>query len=95
MRASFDSKSTETEYVTKLQKSYSLVQEEHLMGDDKNMMIFGWKLSLILEFIFSSLFLHFFFIFLFDEITLDCNEISIKIVKHSTLIAHHMHISIF
>lgn len=35
MRASFDSKSTETEYVTKLQKSYSLVQEEHLMGDDK------------------------------------------------------------
>lgn len=35
MRASFDSKSTETEYVTKLQKSYSLVQEEHLMCDDK------------------------------------------------------------
>lgn len=35
MRASFDSKSTETEYVTKLQKSYSLVQEEHLMCDVK------------------------------------------------------------
>lgn len=40
MRARFDSKLTETEYVTKLQKSYSLAQEEHLMCDDKKMMIF-------------------------------------------------------